>query len=59
MQEFEQLDFEQLDKIRRQVLDTIDKPDETRWVYVRFRTREEQEELNEEKQRQAGQEAPV
>ena len=35
-------EFEQRDKIRRQVLDTIDKPDEARWVYVQFSTKEEE-----------------
>ncbi|MCY3536821.1 MAG: hypothetical protein OXH24_03865 [Cyanobacteria bacterium MAG IRC3_bin_20] len=41
MQEFERPGFEQRDKIRRRVLDTIDKPDETRWVYIQFSTKEE------------------
>ena len=43
MQEFEELGFERRDKIRRRVLDTIDKPDETRWVYIQFSTKEEEE----------------
>lgn len=56
MQEFERLGFEQRDKIRRRVLETIDKTDETRWVYVQFSTREEEElgdEPEEEKHQQA------
>ena len=64
MQEFEQLGFEQRDKIRRRVLDTIDKPDETRWVYVQFSTKEEElgdepDDEAEEEKRQEAQEVPV
>lgn len=65
MQEFERPGFEQRDKIRRRVLDTIDKPDETRWVYVQFSTKEEEElgdepddEPEEEKRQEAQEVSP-
>ena len=38
--------FEQRDKIRRRVLRTIADSGEPRWVYVLFRTKQEQEELD-------------
>ena len=49
-------EFEQLDKIRRRVLDTIDKPEETRWVYVQFSTKEEEEEEKRQEALEAAQE---
>ena len=42
--------FEQREKIEQQVLETIAKSGEKRWVYVQFRTKEEQEELEREEQ---------
>lgn len=38
--------FKQRDKIRRRVLETIADSGEPRWVYVHFRTKQEQEELD-------------
>ena len=38
--------FEQRNKIRRRVLETIANSGEPRWVYVLFRTKQEQEELD-------------
>ena len=42
--------FEERDKIRRRVLEKIADSGEKRWVYVQFRTKQEQEELDKEEQ---------
>ena len=45
--------FEQRDKIRRRVLEIIADLGETRWVYVQFRTKHEQEELDDLERQEA------
>ena len=57
----EMQEFEQRDKIRGQVLETIAGSGESRWVYVRFSTKEAEELEAEERQEalEAPQEAPV
>ena len=45
--------FEQRDKIRRRVLEIIAGSGETRWVYVQFRTKQEQEELDDLERQEA------
>lgn len=45
-----QEELEQLDKIDKQVIETIAESGEKRWVYVQFRTKDEQDELEREEQ---------
>ena len=45
--------FEQRDKIRRRVLEIIADLGEMRWVYVQFRTKHEQEELDDLERQEA------
>ena len=49
--------FERRNKTRKRVLETIAGSGEERWVYVHFRTKQEQEELDDQERQEAQEEA--